>query len=166
MLIFQELASKTESSKSQSRPSTSGARATSVTENTISCPRAEIDNRCSTNEHLNVADSPQVSEVTNHPSAELSDSSVPSSAPTSKPSHQTRSNRTVAPKREQEKRQVPNSPRPRTSDTNKGNKGFKAEEKTKVVARRIGNNAMREDIRSIDLNRSTRVGRLAVGVAS
>lgn len=114
-----------------------------------------------------MADSPQVSEVTNHPSAELSDSSVPSSVPTNKMSWQTRSNRTVAPKREQDKRQFLNSPRPRTADTNKGNKGFKAEEKTKVVARRsIGNNAMRKDIRSIDLSRSTRVGRLAVGVAS
>uniref|UniRef100_A0A0V0IUF6 Putative micronuclear linker histone polyprotein-like n=1 Tax=Solanum chacoense TaxID=4108 RepID=A0A0V0IUF6_SOLCH len=153
-----ELASKTKSSKSQSRPSTSGARAISATENTVPC---------STSEHINMADSPQVSEVTNHPSAELSDSSVPSSAPTNKTSWQTRSNRTVAPKREQEKRQVLNSPRPRTADTNKGNKGFKAEEKTKVVARRsIGNNAMRKDIRSIDLSRSTRVGRLAVGVAS
>lgn len=161
-----ELASKTKSSKSQSRPSTSGARATSATENTVSCPRAEIDNRCSTNEHLNVADSPQVLEVTNHPSAELSDSSVPSSAPTSKTSHQTRSNRTVAPKREQEKRQVPNSPRPRTADTYKRNKGIKAEEKTKVVARRTGNSAMRKDIRSVDLSHSTRMGRLAVGVAS
>ncbi|KAG5604005.1 hypothetical protein H5410_025497 [Solanum commersonii] len=153
-----ELASKTKSSKSQSRPSTSGARAISATENTVPC---------STSEHINMADSPQVSEVTNHPSAELSDSSVPSSAPTNKTSWQTRSNRTVAPKREQEKWQVLNSPRPRTADTNKGNKGFKAEEKTKVVARRsIGNNAMRKDIRSIDLSRSTRVGRLAVGVAS
>lgn len=153
-----ELASKTKSSKSQSRPSTSGARVTTVTENTVPC---------STSEHLIMADSPQVSEVTNHPSAELSDSSVPSSVRTNKTSWQTRSNRTVAPKREQEKKQVLNSPRPRTADTIKGNKGFKAEEKTKVVARRsIGNNAMRKDIRSIDLSRSTRVGRLAVGVAS
>lgn len=149
-----ELASKTKSSKSQNRPSTPGARATSATENTVPCSRAGID------------DSPQVSEVTNHPSAELSDSSVPSSAPTCKTSQQTRSNRTVARKREQEKRQVANSPRRRTSDTNNRNKDFKAEEKTKVVARRTGNSAMRKDIRSIDLSRSTRVGRLAVGVAS
>ncbi|PHT25366.1 hypothetical protein CQW23_35003 [Capsicum baccatum] len=96
-----ELASKT---KSQSRPSTAaGARATSATDNTVRCLRAEVYNRCSTNEHLNVADSPQVSEVTIHPLAELSDSSVPSVA-TSKTSKQTQSNRTVAPKREQEKR--------------------------------------------------------------
>ncbi|MCD7451862.1 hypothetical protein HAX54_013575 [Datura stramonium] len=155
-----ELASNTKSGKSQSRPSTPGARATSATANNVPCSRAEIDNR------WNVADSPQVSEVTNHPSAELSDSSVPSSAPTSKTSLQTRSNRTVAPKREQEKRQVLNSPRPRTSDTNNRNKDSKAEEKKKVVARRTGNSAMRKDIRSIDLSHSTRVGRLAVGVAS
>ncbi|XP_047261429.1 protein WVD2-like 3, partial [Capsicum annuum] len=64
-----ELASKTKSSKSQSRPSTAGARATSATENTVRCSRAEVYNRCSTNEHLNVADSPQVSEATVHPSA-------------------------------------------------------------------------------------------------
>ncbi|PHT39700.1 hypothetical protein CQW23_18554 [Capsicum baccatum] len=97
----EELASKT---KSQSRPSTAaGARATSATDNTVRCLRAEVYNRCSTNEHLNVADSPQVSEVTIHPLAELSDSSVPSVA-TSKTSKQTQSNRTVAPKREQEKR--------------------------------------------------------------
>lgn len=144
-----ELASKTKPSKSQSSRS-----------------RAEIDNRCSTNEHLNMADSPQVSEVTNHPSAELSDSSVPSSAPTSKTSHHTQPNRTVAPKKEQEKVQVLNPPRPRTADAYKRNKGFKAEEKTKVVARQTGNNAMRKDVRSVDLSHSTRVGRLAVGVAS
>lgn len=158
-----ELASKTKSSKLQSRPSTPGARATSATKNTVPCSRAEIDNRCSINEHQNVADSPQVSEVTNHPSAELSDSSVPSSAPTSKTYQQTRA---VASKKEQDKRQVANSPRPRTSDTNKCSKGFKAEEKTKVVARRTGNSTMRKDIRSVDLSHSTRVGRLAVGVAS
>nr|XP_018621862.1 protein WVD2-like 7 isoform X2 [Nicotiana tomentosiformis] len=158
-----ELASKTKSSKSQSRLSSPGTRATSETENIVPRSGAEIDNSCSTNERLNVADSPKASEVTNHPSAELSDSSVPSSAPTSKTSRQTRSNKSVAPKRKQEKRQVVNSPRPKTPD---GNKGFKAEEKTKVVARRMGNGAMRKDIRSIDLSRSTRMGRLAVGVAS
>ncbi|KAK4376350.1 hypothetical protein RND71_002646 [Anisodus tanguticus] len=147
-----ELASKTKSSKSQSGHSSPGARATSATENTVSCSREEIDNRCSTNEHLNVADTPQTSEVTK---AELSDSSVPSSAPTSKTSRLTRRNRQVA-----------KFPRPRTSDINKRNNGFKADEKTKVVARRIGNNAMRKDIRSIDLGRSTRVVRLAVGVTS
>ncbi len=81
-----------------------------------------------------MADSPQVLEVTVHPSAELSESSVPSSAPTSKTSKQTQSNRTVAPKRAQEKRPVTNSPRPRTSDCIKRNKDFKAEDKTKVVA--------------------------------
>nr|XP_016445664.1 PREDICTED: protein WVD2-like 4 [Nicotiana tabacum] len=160
-----ELASKTKSSKSQSRLSSPRTRATSATENILPCSAAEIDNSCSTNEHLNVADSPKVSEVTNHRSADLSDSSVPSSAPTSKTSRQTRSNRSVAPKREQEKKQVVTR-RPKTPDMNKGNKGFKAEEKTKVVARRMGNGAMRKDIRSIDLSRSTGVGRLAVGVAS
>ncbi|PHU01993.1 hypothetical protein BC332_27244 [Capsicum chinense] len=46
------------------------------------------------------------------------------------------------------------------------NKDFKAEDKTKVGARRTGNNAMRKDVRSVDLSHSTRVGRLAVGVAS
>ncbi|CAN4124054.1 unnamed protein product [Withania somnifera] len=127
------------------------------------CSMAEIDNRCSTNEHLNVADSPQASEVTNHPSAGLSDSSVPSSAPASKTYRQSR---IVASKKEQDKRWVTNSPRPRTSDTNKRNKDFKAEEKTKMVTQRTGNNAMRKDIRSVDLSHSTRVGRLAVGVAS
>ncbi|KAM3328455.1 protein WVD2-like 7 [Capsicum galapagoense] len=133
-----ELASKT---KSQSRPSTAaGARATSATENTVS-------------------------EVTIHPSAELSDSSVPSAA-TSKTSKQTQSNRTVAPKRDQEKRQVANSPRPRTSDSIRRNKDFKAEDKTKVLSRRTGNHATRKDVRSVDLSHSTRVGRLAVGVAS
>ncbi|KAM3271169.1 hypothetical protein P3S67_029372 [Capsicum chacoense] len=45
-----ELSSKTKSSKSQSRPSTAGDRATSATENTVRCSRAEIYNRCSTNE--------------------------------------------------------------------------------------------------------------------
>ncbi|XP_047260306.1 protein WVD2-like 7, partial [Capsicum annuum] len=101
-----ELASKT---KSQSRPSTAvGARATSATENTVL-------------------------EVTIHPSAELSNSSVPSAA-TRKTSKQTQSNRTVAPKREQEKKQVANSPRPRTSDYIRRNKDFKAEDKTKVLA--------------------------------
>ncbi|KAM3203840.1 hypothetical protein P3L10_031466 [Capsicum annuum] len=95
-----ELASKT---KSQSRPSTAaGARATSATENTVRCLRAEVYNRCSTNERLNVADSPQVSEVTIHPSAELSNSSVPSAA-TSKTSKQTESNRTVAPRESKRK---------------------------------------------------------------
>ncbi|KAM3269630.1 hypothetical protein P3S67_030512 [Capsicum chacoense] len=158
-----ELASKT---KSQSRPLTAaGARATSATENTVCCLRAEVYNRCSTNERLDVADSPQVSEVTIHPSAELSDSSVPSAA-TSKTSKQTQSNRTVAPKREQEKRQVANSPRQRTSDSIKRNKDFKAEDKTKVLARRTGNHATRKDVRSVDLSHSIRVGRLAVGVAS
>ncbi|PHT89239.1 hypothetical protein T459_04352 [Capsicum annuum] len=73
-----ELASKT---KSQSSPSTAArARATSPTENTVRCLRAEIYNRCSTNECLNMADSPQVSEVTIHPSADLSYSNVPSAA--------------------------------------------------------------------------------------
>ncbi|XP_047258881.1 protein WVD2-like 7, partial [Capsicum annuum] len=123
-----ELASKT---KSQSRPSTAaGARATSATENTVRCLREEVYNRCSTNERLNVADPPQVLEVTIHPSAELSNSSVPSAA-TTKTSKQTQSNRTVAPKREQEKKQVANSPRPRTSDSIRRNKDFKAEDKTK-----------------------------------
>ncbi|PHT97000.1 hypothetical protein BC332_34077 [Capsicum chinense] len=103
------------------------------------------DNRCSTNERLNMADSPQVSEVTIHPLVELSDSSVPSAA-TSKMSKQTQSNRTVAPKREQEKRQVANSPRPRTSDSIRRNKDFKAKDKTKVLARRTGNHAMRKDV--------------------
>ncbi|KAF3634497.1 putative auxin efflux carrier component 3-like [Capsicum annuum] len=88
----QELASKTKSSKSQSRPSTVGARATSATENIVHCSRVEVYNRCFTNERLNVADSPQVLEVTVHPSAELLDSSVPSSAPISKTSKQTQSN--------------------------------------------------------------------------
>lgn len=161
-----ELASKTKSSKSQSSLSSPGTRATSATENTVPRSEAEIDNSCSTNEHLNVADSPKASEVTNHPSAELSDSSVPSSAPTSKTSRQTKSNKAVAPKTEQEKKQVVNSPRSKTPDMNRGNKGFKAEERTKVVAGRMGNGAMRKDIRSIDLSRSTGVGRLAVGVAS
>ncbi|PHT28640.1 hypothetical protein CQW23_31773 [Capsicum baccatum] len=88
----------------ETRPSTAaGARSTNATENTVRCLRAEVYNRCSTNERLNVADSPQVLEVTIHPSAELSDSSVPSAA-TSKTSKQTQSNRTVDPKREQEKR--------------------------------------------------------------
>ncbi|PHU21162.1 hypothetical protein BC332_06269 [Capsicum chinense] len=63
-------------------------------------------------------------------------------------------------------RLVSNSPRPRTSDCIKRNKDFKAEDKTKVVARRTGNNEMRKDVRSMDLSHSTRVGRLAVGVAS
>ncbi|PHT61645.1 hypothetical protein T459_34495 [Capsicum annuum] len=121
-----ELASKTKSSKSQSRPSTAGARATSATENTVRCSVAEVYNRWSTNERLNVADSPQVSEVTVHPSVELSDSSVPSSSLTSKTSKKTQSNQTVAPKRAQEKRLVSNSPRPRTSDCIKRNKDFKA----------------------------------------
>ncbi|KAJ8548214.1 hypothetical protein K7X08_030683 [Anisodus acutangulus] len=146
-----ELASKTKSSKSQSGLSSPGARATSATENNVSCSRTEIDNKYSTSEHLNVADTPQTSEVTK---AELSDSSVPSSAPTSNTTRLTRSNRQVA------------NSRARPSDMNKRNNGFKAEEKTKVVARRVGNNAMRKDIRSIDLGRNTRVGRLAVGVAS
>ncbi|PHT97145.1 hypothetical protein BC332_33927 [Capsicum chinense] len=84
-----ELASKAKSSKSQSRPSTAGARATSATENTVRCSRAEVYNRWSTNECLNVADSPQVSEATVHPSVELSDSSVPSSSLTSRTSKQT-----------------------------------------------------------------------------
>ncbi|KAF3635785.1 putative auxin efflux carrier component 3-like [Capsicum annuum] len=133
-----ELASKT---KSQSRPTTAaGARATSATENTVRCLSAEIYNRCSTNERLNMADSPQVSEVTIHPSADLSYSNVPSAA-TSKTSKQTQSNRTVAPKREQEKRQVANSPRPRTSDSIRRNKDFKVEDKIKVLARRTGNHA-------------------------
>ncbi|XP_019256649.1 PREDICTED: protein WVD2-like 7 isoform X2 [Nicotiana attenuata] len=161
-----ELASKTKSSKSQSRLSSPGTRATSATENILPCSAAEMDSSCSTNEHLNVADSPKVSEVTNHRSADLSDSSVPSSAPTSKTSRQTRSNRSVAPKREQEKKQVVNSPRPKTPDTSRGNKGFKAEEKTKTVVRGLGNVAMRKDIKSMDLSRSTRMGHLAVGVAS
>ncbi|KAM3267070.1 hypothetical protein P3L10_004065 [Capsicum annuum] len=74
--ILDELASKT---KSQSRPSTAvGARATSATENTVRCLRAEVYNRCSTNERLNAADSPQVLEVTIHPSKKLSESSMPS----------------------------------------------------------------------------------------
>ncbi|KAF3642482.1 hypothetical protein FXO38_21083 [Capsicum annuum] len=133
-----ELASKT---KSQSRPTTAaGARATSATENTVRCLSAEIYNRCSTNERLNMADSPQVSQVTIHPSADLSYSNVPSAA-TSKTSKQTQSNRTVAPKREQEKRQVANSPRPRTSDSIRRNKNFKVEDKIKVLARRTGNHA-------------------------
>ncbi|PHT49474.1 hypothetical protein CQW23_09221 [Capsicum baccatum] len=119
------------------RPSTAaGARSTSATDNTVRCLRAEVYYRCSTNEHLNVADSPQVSEVTIYPSAELSDSSVPSVA-TRKMSKQTQSNRTVAPKRDQEKRQVANYPRPRTSDSIRRNKDFKDEDKTKVLARRI-----------------------------
>ncbi|KAF3622764.1 putative auxin efflux carrier component 3-like [Capsicum annuum] len=160
-----ESASKTKSSKLQSRPSTAGARATSATDNTVRRSRAEVYNRCSTNERLNVSDSPQVSEATVHPSAELSDSSVPPSAPTSKTSKQTQSNRTVAPKRDQEKRQVTNSPRPRTSDSIRRSKDFKSEDKTKVVARRTGNHALRKDVRSVDLSHSTRVGRLAVGVA-
>ncbi|PHT97499.1 hypothetical protein BC332_33575 [Capsicum chinense] len=123
-----DLSSKT---KSQSRPSTAvGARTTSATENTVRCLRAEVYNRCSTNKHLNMADSPQVSEVTIHPLAELSDISVPSVV-TSKTSKQTQSNRKVAPKREQEKRQVTNYPRPRTSDSIRRNKDFKAEDKTK-----------------------------------
>ncbi|PHU27912.1 hypothetical protein BC332_00005 [Capsicum chinense] len=112
-----------------------GARATSATENTVRCLRAEVYNRCSTNEHLSVADSPQVLEVTIHPSAELSDSSVPSVA-TSKTSKQTQLNRTVAPKGEQEKRQVANYPRPRTSDSIRRNKDFKTEDKTKNLAQR------------------------------
>ncbi|PHT97297.1 hypothetical protein BC332_33774 [Capsicum chinense] len=162
-LQSEELASKT---KSQSRPSTAArARATSATENTVRCLRAEVYNRCSTNERLNVADSPQVSEVTIHPLADLSDSSVPSAA-TSKMSKQTQSIRTVAPKREQEKTQVANSTRPRTSDSIRRNKEFKAEDKTKVLARRTGNHATRKDVRSVDLSHSTRVGHLAVGVAS
>ncbi|PHT61579.1 hypothetical protein T459_34553 [Capsicum annuum] len=137
-LQSEELASKT---KSQSRPSTAaGARATSATENTVS-------------------------EVTIHPSAQLSDSSMPSVA-TSKTSKQTQSNRIVAPKREQEKRQVANYPRPRTSDFIRRNKDFKAEDNTKVLARRTGNYATRKDVRSVDLSHSTRMGRLTVGVAS
>ncbi|KAF3657397.1 putative auxin efflux carrier component 3-like [Capsicum annuum] len=162
-LPFTELASKT---KSQSRPSTAaGARATSATENTICCLRAEVYDRCSTNEHLNMADSPQVLEVTIHPSAELSDNSVLSAA-TSKTSKQTQLNRTVAPKREQEKRQFANSPRLRTSYSIRSNKNFKDKEKTKVLARRTGNHATRKDVRSMDLSHSARVGCLAVGVAS
>ncbi|PHT28992.1 hypothetical protein CQW23_31443 [Capsicum baccatum] len=136
-----------------------------ATENTVRCLRAEVYNRCSTNERLNVANSPQVSEVTIHPSAELSDSSVPSTA-TSKTSKQTQSNGTVSPKREQGKRQVANSPRPRTSDSIRRNKDFKDEDKTKVLTRRTGNHATRKDVRSVDLSHSTRVGRLTVGVAS
>ncbi|PHT61086.1 hypothetical protein T459_35059 [Capsicum annuum] len=101
----------------------------------------------------------------NYSSISRSDSSVPSAA-TSKMSKQTQSNRTVAPKREQEKTQVANSPRPRTSDSIRRNKEFKAEDKTKVLARRIGNHAMRKDVRSVNLSHSTRVGHLAVGVAS
>ncbi|PHT29137.1 hypothetical protein CQW23_31256 [Capsicum baccatum] len=151
----QELASKTKSSKSQSRPSTAGARSTSATENIVRCSRAEVYNRWSTNERLNIADSPQVSEATVHPSLELSDSSVPSSSPISKTSKQTQSNRTVAPKRAQEKRLVANSPRPRTSDCIKRNKDFKAEDKTKVVARRTGDNEMRKDVRSVDLSQNS-----------
>ncbi|PHT60960.1 hypothetical protein T459_35187 [Capsicum annuum] len=74
-LLFSELASKT---KSQSSPSTAAeARATNATENTIRCLRAEVYNRCSTNERLNIADSPHILEVTIHSSAELSDSSAP-----------------------------------------------------------------------------------------
>ncbi|KAF3628983.1 putative auxin efflux carrier component 3-like [Capsicum annuum] len=162
-LPFTELASKT---KSQSRPSTAaGARATSATENTICCLRAEVYNRCSTNEHLNMADSPQVLEVTIHPSTELSNNSVPSAA-TSKTSKQTQLNRTVAPKREQEKRQVANSPRLRTLYSIRSNKDFKDKEKTKVLARRTGNHATRKDVRSMDLSHSARVGCLPVGVAS
>ncbi|PHT97144.1 hypothetical protein BC332_33926 [Capsicum chinense] len=133
------------------------ARATSATENTVRCLRAEVFSRCSTNEHINMADSPKVSEVTIHLSAALSDSSVPL-ATTSKTSKQTQSNRIVAPKREQEKRHVANSLRPRTSDSIKRNKDFKAKDKTKVLARRTGNHATRKDVRSVD--------RLAVGVAS
>ncbi|KAM3271043.1 hypothetical protein P3S67_029246 [Capsicum chacoense] len=110
-------------------------------------------------------DSLQISEVTIHPSAELSDNSVPSVA-TSKMSKQTQSNRTVDPKREQEKRQVTNSPRSRTSDSIRRNTDFKAEDKTKVLARRIGNHATRKDVRSVDLSHRTRVGHLVVGVAS
>ncbi|PHT98423.1 hypothetical protein BC332_32664 [Capsicum chinense] len=125
----------------ETRPTTAaGARATSATENTVRCLRAEIYNRCSTNERLNMADSPQVSEVTIHPSADLSYSNVPSAA-TSKTSKQTQSNRTVAPKREQEKRQVTNSLRPRTSDSIRRNKDSKVEDKIKVLARRTGNHA-------------------------
>ncbi|PHT61088.1 hypothetical protein T459_35061 [Capsicum annuum] len=125
-----ELASKT---KSQSRPSTAvGTRATSATENTVRCLRAEVYNRCSTNERLNTADSPQVLEVTIHPSTELSESSMPS-ASISKTSKQTQPNRTVALKSEQEKRHVANSPRPKTSDFIRRNKDFKAEDKTKEV---------------------------------
>ncbi|PHT61657.1 hypothetical protein T459_34507 [Capsicum annuum] len=125
----------------ETRPSTAaGDRATNATENTVS-------------------------QVTIHPLVELSDSSVPLAA-TSKTSKQTQSNRTVAPKREQEKRQVANSPRPRTSDFIRRNKDFKVEDKTKVLARRTGNHATRKDVRSVDLSHSTRVGRLAVGVAS
>ncbi|PHT39593.1 hypothetical protein CQW23_18447 [Capsicum baccatum] len=111
------------------------------------------------------SDKTKISEVIIHPSAELSDSSVPSAA-TRKMSKQTQSNRTISPKREQEKRQVTNSPRPRTSDSIRRNKDFKAEDKTKVLARRIENHATRKDVRSVDLSHSTRVGRLAVGVAS
>ncbi|KAM3267059.1 hypothetical protein P3L10_004054 [Capsicum annuum] len=97
VLKLEELASKT---KSQSRPSTTtGARATNASANTVRCLRAEVYNRCSTNEHLNMANSPQVLQVTIHSSAELSNSSAPS-ATTSKTSKQTQSNRTVAPKRE------------------------------------------------------------------
>ncbi|PHT32840.1 hypothetical protein CQW23_29177 [Capsicum baccatum] len=65
----------------ETRPSTAaGARATSATENIVRCLREEVYNRYSTNERVNVVDSPHVSEVTIHPSAELSDSSVPSAA--------------------------------------------------------------------------------------
>ena len=88
------------------------------------------------------------------------------SAATSQMSKQTQSNRTVAPKRDQEKRQVANSPRPRTSDSIRRNKDFKSEDKTKLLSRRTGNHATRKDVRSVDLSHSTRVGRLAVGVAS
>ncbi|PHT26152.1 hypothetical protein CQW23_34235 [Capsicum baccatum] len=116
------------------RPSTAVARATSATENIVRCSRAEVYNRCSTNKRLNMADSPQVLEATFHPSVELSDCSVPSSAPTSKTSKQTQSNRIVAPKRVQEKKLVTNSPRPKTSDCIKRHKDFKDEDKTKVVA--------------------------------
>ncbi|PHT60993.1 hypothetical protein T459_35155 [Capsicum annuum] len=125
---------KTRMDRAGRRPSTAvGARATSATENTVRCLRAKVYNRCSTNEHLNAADSPQVLEVTIHPSIELSESSMPS-ASISKTSKQTQPNRTVALKREQEKRQVANSPRPKTSDFIRRNKDFKAEDKTKVVA--------------------------------
>ncbi|PHT96890.1 hypothetical protein BC332_34185 [Capsicum chinense] len=55
----QDFASKTKSSKSQSRPSTAGAKATSAIENIVHFSREEVYNRCFTNEHLNVADSPQ-----------------------------------------------------------------------------------------------------------
>ncbi|PHT29135.1 hypothetical protein CQW23_31254 [Capsicum baccatum] len=119
--------------QSVNRPSTAADdRATSATENTVRCLRAEVFNRCSTNEHLNMADSPQVSKVTIHLSAELSDSSMPSAA-TSKTSKQTQSNRTVAPKREQEKRQVANSPRPRTSILSGGTRTLKLKTKQRFL---------------------------------